>query len=49
MLDAIKHVTDDNFFFQEDFAQAHCACNTGQLSEKFDFRVSPFCWVVQKH
>ena len=34
MLDAIKHITDDNFFFQEDSAQVHCVCNTIQLSEK---------------
>jgi len=33
----------------EDSAQVHCACNTVQLSEKCDFRVSPFCQVVQKH
>ena len=49
MLDAIKHITDDIFFFQEDSTQVHCACNTVQLSEKCDFRVSPFCQVVQKH
>ena len=49
MLDAIKHITDDNSFFQEDSTQVHCACNTVQLSEKCDFRVSPFCQVVQKH
>jgi len=49
MLDAIKHITGDNSFFQEDSAQVHCACNTVQLSEKCDFRVSPFCQVVQKH
>jgi len=49
MLDAIKHITDDNSFFQKDSAQVHCACNTVQLSEKCDFRVSPFCQVVQKH
>jgi len=24
MLDAIRHITDDNFFFQEDSAQVHC-------------------------
>jgi len=48
MLDAIKHITVD-FFFQEDSAQMHCACNTVQLSAKCDFRVSPFCQVVQKH
>jgi len=24
MLDAIKHITDDNFFSQEDSAQVHC-------------------------
>jgi len=33
MLDAIKHITDDNFFFQEDSAQVHCVCNTIELSE----------------
>jgi len=50
MLDAIKHITDDNFFlFQEDSAQVHCVCNTIQLSEICDFRVSAFCQVVQKH
>ena len=48
-LDAIKHIADDSFFFQEDSAQMHCAYNTVQLSEKCDFRVSPFCQVVQKH
>jgi len=45
MLDAIKHITDDNFFFQEDSARVHFVCNTIQC----DFRVSPFCQVVQKH
>jgi len=49
MLDAIKHITDDNFFFQEDCAQVHCVCNTIQLSEICDFHVSAFCQVVQKH
>jgi len=49
MLDAIKRITDDNFFFQEDSAQVRCACNTIQLSEKCDFRVSTFWQVVQKH
>jgi len=33
MLDAIKHITDDIFFFQEDRAHVHCSCNTVQLSE----------------
>jgi len=37
------------FFIQEDSAQVHCACNTIQLSEKCDFRVSRFCQVVKKH
>ena len=38
MLNAIKHITDDNFFFQEDSAQVQlCVCNTIQLSEKCDF------------
>jgi len=49
MLDAVKHVTDDNFFVQEDSAQVHCVSNTIQLSEICEFRVSPFCQVVQKH
>jgi len=49
MLVAIKHITDDIFFFQEDSAQVHCVCNTIQLSEIFDFRVSAFCQIVQKH
>ena len=49
-LDAIKHITDDIFFFfQEDSAHMYIVCNTMQLSEKCDFRVSPFCQVVQKH
>jgi len=29
--------------------QVHCVCNTIQLCEKCDFRVSTFCQVVQKH
>ena len=49
MLDAIKHITDDKFFFQEDSALVHCVCNTIQLSEISDFRASAFCQVVQKH
>jgi len=49
MLDAIKYITDDNFFFQEDSAHVHCACIAVRLSEKCDFRVSPFWQVVQKH
>jgi len=48
MLDAIKHITDDNFFFQEDSAQVHCVSNTIQLSEICDFRVSAFCQLVQR-
>jgi len=28
MLDAIKHIAYDNFFFQEDSAQVHFVCNT---------------------
>jgi len=31
MLAAIKHVTDDNFVFQQDSTLAHCARNTVQL------------------
>ena len=37
MLDAIKHIRVDNFFFQEDSAQVHCVCNTIQLSENVIF------------
>jgi len=39
MLDVIKYIIDDNFFFQEDNAQAHCVCvcNTIQLSENVIF------------
>ena len=49
MLDAIRHIIDDNVFFQEDSAQVQCVCNTIQLSEICDFHVSAFCQVVQKH
>jgi len=48
MLDAIKQITDDNFFFQADSAQVHCVCNTIQLSKIYDFRIFAFCQVVQK-
>jgi len=48
MLDAIKHITDDNLFFQEDSTPVHCVCNTIQLSENVIFAF-PFCQVVQKH
>jgi len=48
MLDAIKHQIWQFFFFQEDSAQVHCACNTVQLSEKCNLSVFPFCQVVQK-
>jgi len=37
MLDTIKHITDDNFFFQEDSAQVHCVFNTIKLSENVIF------------
>jgi len=42
MLDAIKHVTDDNFFFQEVSAQVHCVCNTVQPSENVIFAFPNF-------
>ena len=41
MLNVIKHITDNMFFFQEDSAQVHCACNTVKLSEKCDFLCFP--------
>jgi len=51
MLDAIKHITDDNFSFRK---IAHrCIVwvtqSNIQLSEICDFRVSAFRQVVQKH
>jgi len=42
MLDSIKHITDDNFFFREDSAQVHCVCNTIQLSENVIFAFPRF-------
>jgi len=48
MLDAIKHITDDNYFFQEDSTQVHCVCNSIQFSEKCDFRVSLFWQLMQE-
>ena len=41
MLDAIKHVTDDNFF-QEDSTEVHFVCNTIQLSENVIFAFPRF-------
>ena len=50
MLDDIKDITDDKFFFfWEDSKQVYCLFNTIQLSEKCDFHVFPFWQVVQKH
>ena len=48
MLDAIKHIPDDIFSFRK---RAHrcIVCNTIQLSEICDFRISPFWQVVHKH
>jgi len=37
MLDALKHVTYDNFFFQEDRMHGCIVCNTIQLSENVIF------------
>jgi len=42
MLHAIKHITDDNFFFTEDSAQVHCVCNAVQLSENVIFMIPRF-------
>ena len=42
MLDAIKHITDNKFFFQEDSAQVHYACNTIHLSENVIFAFPRF-------
>ena len=41
LLDAIKHITDDNFSFRKT-AYRCTVCSTIQLSEKCDFRVSAF-------
>jgi len=49
MLDAIKHITDDKFFFEEDSAHVHCVCNTMKLSENMIFVFLRFCQVVQRH
>jgi len=45
MSDAIKHITDDIFFFQEDstLVHMHCACNTVQLLRHSRF---PFSWTM---
>ena len=37
MLGAIKYITDDHFFFQEDSAQVYFVYNTIQLSENVIF------------
>jgi len=42
MLDTIKHITDDIFFFQEDSAQVRCVCHTIQLSENVIFAFPHF-------
>ena len=42
MLDAIKHITDDNFFFQEDSAQVHCVTQSNWVKMWFShFRALP--------
>jgi len=42
MSDAIKHITDDNFFFQEDSTQVHGVCNTIQLNKNVIFAFPRF-------
>jgi len=42
MLDAIKHITGDNFFFEEDRAQVHCVCSTIKLIENVIFAFPHF-------
>jgi len=37
MLDAIIHIIDDKFFFQNDRALVYFVCNTIQLSENVIF------------
>jgi len=45
MSDAIKHITIDNFSFQEDSAlvHMHCACNTDQVLRRSQL---PFSWTM---
>jgi len=49
MLEAIKHITDDNFFFQEDSTLVHCVCNTIQLSENVIFALPRSIHVCQSY
>ena len=48
MLDAIKHITDNNLFFQEDSAlvHMHCACDTVQLLRHCRLR---FSWIIPRN
>ena len=56
-VDAIKHITDDIFFCQEDSALVHCVCNTVQLLQRSQLIqhlseknvIFVFYQVVQKH
>jgi len=42
MLDAIKHITDDNFFFQKDSTQVHCVTQSNWVKMRFSrFPVLP--------
>jgi len=41
MLDAIKHITDDNFVFQEDSTQVHIVCVTQSSWVKYVIFVFP--------
>jgi len=58
-VDAIKHITDDNFclsarqrtgaLYVQQIQLLHLSRLIQHLSEKCDFHVSPFLQVVQKH
>ena len=38
MLDAMKHITDDNFFFQEDSAKVHHVLTQSNWVKKWSLR-----------
>jgi len=49
MLDAIKHITDDNFSFRKTANRCVVRVTQSNWVKNCDFRVFPFCQVVQKH
>jgi len=49
MLDVIKHITDDTFSFRKTAHRCTVRVTQSNWVIKCEFRVSPFCQVVQKH